>query len=163
MWFVWAPASPAQAYEDLTSLDAEFSYAHAFADEAPRHGAALGLGASLGLDEVLSVRGQFAWALHPDTAGNLSVLLLSAELLYLIDVLEIVPYFGAGVDGLGTWAAGESIQADFGVHPVLGFDWLLSREFALGIQLRPVFVLTQLDAWPVYFKAGVSVSYFFEL
>lgn len=163
LWAVWSPCAPARAYEDQASLDAEVSYAHAVSDDAPSHGVALGLGASLGLDDVLSLRGQLAWALHPSGNSSRSVFLVSAELLYLVDIVELVPYFGVGIDGIGGWVEGESVSTDLGLHPILGVDWLLSREFALGVQLRSIFLLTALDTDPIYFKAGVSASYFLDL
>src|SRR5262245_59095901 len=58
VWLVWVGALPARAYEDQTSLDAELSYGHAVSDTTPPNGVALGLGASLGLSNVFSVRGQ---------------------------------------------------------------------------------------------------------
>ena len=163
LWLVWAGAGPARAYEDLASLDAELSYGHAVSEATPPNGVALGLGASLGLSDVFSLRGQLTWALHPGEPQTTSLLFLSAELLCLIDVLEVVPYFGVGVDGIGSFASGRELGGDFGVHLVLGFDWLLSREIALGVALRPVFLLTGLDEEPVYFKAGATFSYLFDL
>ncbi|HKP55567.1 MAG TPA: hypothetical protein VJV78_02540 [Polyangiales bacterium] len=162
VWLVWVGALPARAYEDQTSLDAELSYGHAVSDAMPPNGMALGLGASLGLSNVFSVRGQLTCALHPGEPRFTTLLLASAELLYLIDVFEIVPYFGLGVDGVGTLASGRDFGADLGLHPVLGFDWLLSREVALGVAIRPVFLMTALDDDPLYFKAGVTFSYLFE-
>lgn len=158
-----AAAAPAHAYEDQASFDAELSYVHAFADSGSREGVALGLGASLGLSNVLTLRGQLVWALHPSDAPVVSVFLATAELVYVVDVFDIVPYFGAGIDGIGSVQSGRDFQPDFGVHPIIGADWIVSREFALGLQVRPVFVLTALDAVPLYFKVGVSLSYLFDL
>ena len=163
LWLVWAGVAPARAYEDQASLDAELSYGHAISEATPPNGVALGLGGSLGLSDVFSVRAQLTWALHPGEPQFTSLLFASAELLYLIDVLEIVPYFGFGLDGIGSIAAGSDFGANFGVHPVLGFDWLLSRELTLGVALRSIFLLTGLSEDPVYFKAGATISYLFEL
>ena len=66
-----------------------------------------------------------------------------------------------GIDGIGLW--GDSFGADLGVHPVLGFDWLVSREWTVGMQLRSVFLLTALESEPVYFKVGVTASYLIDL
>jgi len=159
--WVWAWAAPASAYEDQASIDAELAYAHAVSDTAPAHGVGLGLGASFGLNNVLTVRGQFGWALHPSERRTVSVLTVAAEVLYVVDVLEIVPYFGAGIDALGRLDG--SFDADFGIHPVIGFDWLLSREWTLGVQLRSIFLVTAFDTDPVYFKAGASASYVIDL
>ena len=161
VWWISAWAWPAHAYEDQASLDAELGYGHAVSDAVPPHGVALGVGASLGLNDLFTARGQFTWALHPSERRVLSALLLSAEILYLVDVLEIVPYFGAGIDGIAT--LGDSLGTDLGVHPVLGFDWLVSRELTLGMQVRSIFLLTAWSRDPVYFKAGVTASYLIDL
>jgi hypothetical protein len=158
---VWAWAAPAFAYEDQASIDAALAYGHAVSDETPAHGVGLGLGASLGLNNVFTLRGRFAWALHPGEQRTSSVLSLSAEVLYLVDVLEIVPYFGAGIDGLGR--LDDSFSADLGIHPIVGFDWLLSREWTLGMLVRSIFLLTALDTHPVYLELGVSASYVIDL
>ena len=160
---MWASALPARAYEDQASFEAELSYGHAVSDTTPPHGAALGLGASLGLSNLFSARGQLSWALHPDDPDLTSLVFVSAELLYIVDILEVVPYFGLGIDGIGRFASGSAFALDFGAHPVLGFDYLASREVALGLAFRPVFMLSALDTDPVYFKVGATFSYLFEL
>jgi hypothetical protein len=159
----WAASAPAQAYEDQASIDAEIAYVHAFAKgSGATNGVAVAAGASLGLSNVLTVRGQLMWAFHPSDAASFSVAWLSADLVYVIDVLEIVPYFGAGLDGAATFQSGRDSELEFGVHPVIGFDYLLSRKLALGIQVKPVFVLTALDTMPVYLQAGVTLSYLLD-
>lgn len=158
-----AAAVPAQAYEDQASVDAELAYTHAFTrSHTAENGVAVGAGASLGLSNTLTLRGQLMWAFHPSEGPLTSVAWLSADLVYVIDVLEVVPYFGLGVDGVGAIQKGQDFQAEFGVHPVIGLDYLLSRDLALGLQVKPVFVLTALDVWPVYLQAGVTLSYLFD-
>jgi hypothetical protein len=155
-------ATTAQAYEDQASIDAELAYVHAFADSsAARNGFAIGAGASFGLSNVLTVRGQLMWAFHPSDNQSVSIAWLSADLVYVIDVLEIVPYFGAGLDGAGLMT-GSDFAAQFGIHPVIGFDYLLSRALTVGVQVKPVFVLTALDTLPVYLQAGITLSYLFD-
>jgi hypothetical protein len=167
VWWMWVTAQPAQAYEDQASIDAELHYGHAVSDTEPAHGAGIGLGASLGLDNVLTFRGQLSWSLHPHRPDALSVFILTGELLYVVDVLEIVPYFGVGLDGVimanRIDRDGAATRADFGVHPVLGVDWLLSRELAVGLQIRSVLLLTALDRDPLYLKAGATLSYLLDL
>jgi hypothetical protein len=162
---VAASAAPALAYEDQVSIDAELAYVHGFAKNSQargQNGIAVAAGASYGLSNVLTLRGQFMWAFHPSEGPLRSIAWLSADLVYVIDVLEIVPYFGAGVDGAGLIASGADFEAEFGVHPVIGFDYLLSRALAIGVQVKPVFVLTSLDDMPVYLQAGITLSYLLD-
>jgi len=102
------------------------------------------------------------WAFHPSDDPLVSVAWASAELVYVIDVLEIVPYFGAGADFAVAVRSGAKAEANAGVHPVIGFDYLVSRRLALGMQARPVFLLTALDTTPVYLQVGVTLSYLFD-
>jgi hypothetical protein len=160
---VWAAATPALAYEDQASVDAEVAYVHAFSKEfSPRNGVAVGAGAGLGLNNVLSLRGQFMWAFHPSDDPLVSIAWVSAELVYLIDVLEVVPYFGAGADVSAFVRSGADVELNAGLHPVFGFDYLVSRELTLGMQVRPVFLLTAIDTLPVYLQLGLTLSYLFD-
>jgi hypothetical protein len=156
--------APARAYEDQLSLGVSLGYAHAVSDAAsasPPHGALAALDTTLGLDDIWTLRAQFGFGWHPAPAP-MSVFLASTELLYMVDVLEIVPYFGAGVDGLGRLRS-AALEIELGVHPVLGLDWLPQRELVLGIALRPVFLVSALDHDPVYLTISASASLLFDL
>lgn len=158
-----AAAAPAQAYEDQASFDAELAYTRAFQTGfEDGQGVGIGAGASLGLSNTLTLRGQLMWAFHPSADRSASLLLLSADLVYVIDVLEVVPYVGFGVDSAALIQKSADVAVELGVHPVLGVDYLLSREVALGLQVKPVIVLTALESWPVYLQAGVTFSYLFD-
>jgi hypothetical protein len=136
-------------------------YANLVSDVLPSHGVVLSAEASMGLDDIWTVRAGLALAQHPANAP-VSVMLASAELLYLIDVFELVPYFGAGVDGIGTLHAG-ALGTDLGVHPVLGLDWLPSRDLVFGLAVRPIVLVSALDQAPVYFTFALTASMLFDL
>ncbi|HEX2675937.1 MAG TPA: hypothetical protein VHM19_04840 [Polyangiales bacterium] len=157
----WLLAPAAYAYEDQASLGVQLGYAHAVFDAAPRNGAVVGAEASLGLSDIWTVRGGFSYGFHPDD-HPLSMFVASAELLYLVDVFELVPYFGAGIDGLGA-LRNSNLGLDFGVHPVLGLDWLPERNLVFGLEARPVFLLSALDHDPVYLTLALSGSLLFDL
>lgn len=102
------------------------------------------------------------WAFHPSDAPLVSIAWVSAELVYLVDVFEVVPYFGAGADFAALVRSGADAELDAGVHPVIGFDYLVSRELTLGMQVRPVFLLTAIETTPVYLQLGLTLSYLFD-
>jgi hypothetical protein len=155
--------APLRAYEDQATLGVDLGYAHATAGTLPHSGAMLGLEASLGLGDIWSVRAVASYSLHPG-ATSLSIVMLGAELLYLVDVLEVVPYFGAGVDALGSWfERSHGLAAELGAHPVVGLDWLVNRDMALGIAARPVFSITAWDRAPIYLTVSVSASLLLDL
>jgi hypothetical protein len=151
-----------RAYEDQLTLGVQLGYAHATESRSAHSGALVGVTASLGLDDIWSVRALLSYSWHPGTP-SLSVGLLGGELLYLVDILEIVPYFGAGIDALGSWTGDRGLSAELGVHPVLGLDWLPSRGFSLGVEARPVFLVTSWSRQPIYLSAGITAALLFDL
>ncbi|HEX4354488.1 MAG TPA: hypothetical protein VHZ95_16280, partial [Polyangiales bacterium] len=78
-------------------------------------------------------------------------------------VLELVPYFGAGIDAVGSFAAHASFRSELGVHPVVGLDWLLARDFALGLQGRPIFLITAWDRAPIYLSINLNATWLLDL
>jgi len=159
-------AAPARAYEDKLTVGVEAGYAAVVVEsDLPTHGFALGLASSIGLDDIWSVRAHVAWAYHPGSR-DLHVGILGAEILYLVDIVQLVPFFGAGIDLLGTVFDGTAgIEA--GVHIVLGLEYLLSRDALVAFEVRPHFLPLaivedgRLD--PIYITAGVRGSLLFDI
>ena len=85
--------SQVRAYEDQLSFGIGAGYAYATRAGASHHGAYFQLEASLGVSPTWSVRGVLAYAEHP-ASPRWSQGLLGIEALYLVDVLELVPYAG---------------------------------------------------------------------
>jgi hypothetical protein len=161
--FLLAVPRTAAAYEDQLTLGVDTGYALA-AMNGPSHGVAVGLNSSVGLGDMFSLRGRLGYAHHPHGEG-MHVAAAGAEVIYLIDVLEWVPYFGLGVDGFAFIQGGDH-RFDLGFHAVVGIEWLASRDWLIGLDLRP-FVLplafgdAPLD--PVYFTATLRFSFIFDL
>lgn len=153
-------AGPARAYEDQLTLGFGAGYAHAAASSLPRNGVLFDVSASTGLGPVWSLRGRASYAVHP-AARPLHVTLLDAEVLYLIDVLEIVPYFGVGAGATGRVRDGV-LGVDATVHAVIGLDYLLSRALTLELDARPYLLMTELDGAPVYFGVTAGVVWMFD-
>ena len=156
-----APA-PVLAYEDQLTLGVGLGYAYASPSEGPHHGAALALDSSLGLSASWSVRAWLGASMHPG-ARSLKQGALGAEVYYLLDLLELVPYVGAGVDLQSRWQEQAPTRLNLGVHPVLGIDWLLTREWILGLSSRAIFNVTDWDRAPLYVTVLVTGSWVVEL
>lgn len=135
-------------------------YAAAPSRFVPNHGALLDVAASLGLGPELSVRGRASYAFHPEHEP-MHLGLVAGELLYLVDVLEVVPYAGLGLGGLGRSRAGHG-DLDAAVHAVFGADYLVSREVALGLDFRTHLVFTDLDRAPWLFALTASAIFLFD-
>lgn len=162
MWQLTA-AAPASAYEDQLTLGAGLGYAYASAGAQPHHGLDLQVEGSLGLDESWTVRALLTFGVHPGTS-SVSRLNLGGELLYLFDLFEFVPYLGVGLDALGTIPLdGGVARGNIGVHPALGMDWLISREWLVGFCVRPIFVLNDWKREQLYFTALVNASWVLDL
>ena len=156
-------AAPVRAYEDQLSLGVGAGYAYLAHSDGPRHGIAIDLEASLGLAAAWSVRAALGYSLHPGSRAS-SRLGLGGELVYVIDVLELVPSLGLGVDAVaGRSHEQQALRVDFGVHPVLGIDWLVRRELMLGLSARPVFVLTDWAHHPLYLSVTLTLSWLLDL
>ncbi len=95
------------------------------------------------------------YAYHPEPLHRFVGAL---ELVYLVDVFEVVPFVGLGVGGFVTANAGV-VTGDFAGHLVVGLDVLLSREATLGIAVRPALVLTTIETAPVWLEAGVRLQW----
>jgi hypothetical protein len=155
-----AVAAPARAYEDQLTVGAGAGYAYAASSALPRSGVIFDLSASAGLGPAWSVRARASYALHPDDQP-LHAMLLGGDLLYLIDVVELVPYFGAGASGVGR-AYRDEFELDAAAQLVVGLDYLISRELTFELEARPYLLLTELDRDPFYGAVSASVVFMFD-
>jgi hypothetical protein len=137
-------ATPAMAYEDRIDLGVEAGYAARLA--APEHGFVAGLDVGFGLGDAWTLRLDAAYGFHPDTLHRVRG---AAELLYVVDILQVVPYAGLGVGALVSVPPTDA-RADLEVHAVLGLDVLVDREVVIGIAIRPVLVPTWFEADPFH-------------
>lgn len=158
-----APASAA-AYDRQIAVGVTAGWGLAPALEMfPNHGPTAGLSASLGFDDTWGVAVYGGWAVHPPIDGGetFHVGLFGAEALYYIDILEVVPFFGVGVDAL-TQFDGTSWGVDFAAHLRASVDYLLSREVTIGLDIRPYILFTNLDLDPIYLTFQARVSFLFD-
>ncbi len=157
--------SEAHAYEDQVTVGVEAGYGVVLANDAlPAHGFDLGVVVDIGVGDAWSIRPRLAYVLHPARTTNLHIGIAGVEVVYLLDILEIVPFFGLGVDGIATIRDG-AFGADIGLHAVLGIDWLPNRDWAFGIAVRPYvlpFSLAANGIDPVYLSVTVRASLVFD-
>lgn len=159
-----AQAAPAKAYEDQATLFLDLGYAAVLANpDLPTSGVQLGLGGSIGLTDAWTVRARGSYGLHP-ASTSLHVATLGAEVYYVLDILKFVPFFGLGLDGVATIFDG-GFGLDLGLHAVVGLDWLVSREWVVGLDIRPYvlpFSLASSGVDPVYLTVDLRVSFVFD-
>ncbi|MCA9536984.1 MAG: hypothetical protein KC593_25045 [Myxococcales bacterium] len=123
----------ARAYEEQIALNVDAGYVYA-QHGVPTHGVGVGVGAGIGLGDMFTLVLRGGYAGHP---GELPAHVLSAtaELIYIVDILTWVPFFGAGVDGHLILRDGNA-RGNVEFHGVLGLDYLHSRTLAFGLDVR---------------------------
>jgi len=157
-------AREAHAYEDQATLSLDVGYAAVLANpDLPPHGAMVGLSGTWGLSDAFSIGARLAYAAHPGDP-LLHVGIAGVEVVYLLDIVTVVPFFGLGTDAILTAADGGA-GVDWGLHAVLGLDWLVSREWIVGVDIRPyVLPLSLADNGvdPVYLSVSLRASMVFD-
>lgn len=154
--------SVGHAYDRQVTLDAAFGWGLAPALDAPNHGPGGGIGASIGFDDLWGLGVYAHWFGHPPFNGGAAIHIgaVGIEALYFLDILQLVPFFGAGIDVLPTYdEAAPGLAADFAVHLRASLDYLVSRELIVGIDIRPYILLTALSVDPVYISFLARVSW----
>ena len=150
--------SVASAYEDKVVLTVDLGYAAALAnDDLPTHAFSGGIGVDIGIRDAWAIRIRAAQSYHP-SSEPLHVTIAGVEAVYLLDILEFVPFFGVGVDGIATVYDGD-FGMDLGLHIVAGGDWLLARKWLLGLDVRAYFLpfsLADTGVDPVYLSASLE-------
>jgi hypothetical protein len=131
----------AHAYEEQASLDTALGYALVVDDDVSAQGASAELGASVGLSDTYVARATLGYAgLRESTDAGRSVQHLGrlrVEALYLLDVLKVVPFFGLGASLTNNpHDSGPLLPVRIGGQLVFGFDYLASRSWTLGLDVR---------------------------
>lgn len=166
VFLVAASSAPARAYEDQVTVGLEAGYGVVLANDAlPAHGIDVGVVVDIGLSDAWSIRPRLAYVGHPARSGGaLHVGFAGVEVVYLLDILEWVPFFGLGLDGIATIRNGE-FGADIAAHAVLGIDWLPNRDWAFGLAVRPYVLPLSLatnGVDPVYLSVTLRASLVFD-
>lgn len=161
----WAIPARVAAYEDQVGIAIDATYGRVVPNARRPDGLLLGVTGSLGLDDAWTARLRLGYGAHLPTDANGETLqagLASAELLYLVDILEWVPYFGIGADVI-TFHDSNSFALESGGHFSLGLDWLPTREWVFGADLRAITLLSLLDQQPFYFAFTLSAGWLLPL
>lgn len=157
-----AAPSTAHAYDRQLTLDVAAGWGLAPVLEAPNNGPGGGIGASIGFDDAWGLGVYTGWFVHPPFNGGDAVHLgvFGVEGLYYLDILQVVPFFGLGVDVLPTYdQAADQWGAEFAAHVRASLDYLVSREVIVGIDIRPYVLFTSLSLDPVYITFLARFSY----
>ncbi|HEX6243810.1 MAG TPA: hypothetical protein VFZ61_23005 [Polyangiales bacterium] len=170
-----AIAGGARAYEEQLGLELAVGYANLGYNETlsskglttqtilPANLAALDVGVSVGLGEWAVLRGALGYgALLEDPLKTRQVGRFRLEAAYLIDIVQWVPFLGLGG---GLWlvqdpGAGVDPRADG--HIVFGIDYLATRAWTVGLDVRTGFLWGDGRAFNVT-EGQLRLSRMFEL
>ena len=158
-------ANQAAAYEDQILVGLDAGYALVMVDnDLPRHAPQFGLTVNLGLNDAWSIAARVGHALHigdPLLHATSGV----AEAVYTLDILQWVPFFGVGT-GVILTARDGAIGLDWSLHALIGLDFLATREWIVGVDVRihalPL-ALPTTGVAPAYLTLGLRVSRAFEI
>jgi hypothetical protein len=126
----------ALAYADQAELSLSAGYLGAIeASPFSTAGAALDLGFGLGLNDMFMARAALGYGVSIADGNVLSLGRTSAEVLYMVDVLQVVPFFGLGI---GAWLFDDDTGLAIAPHGfgTLGIDYLASRTWLFGLDVR---------------------------
>ncbi|MDB4975777.1 MAG: hypothetical protein JWN48_4118 [Myxococcaceae bacterium] len=139
-------SAAARAYEEQVSVDLSVGATLLANPDLPTvAGPQLELGAGVGLGDAIVLRGTAGWAEllgqgrgddRREATGRLRV-----EAIYLLDVLQVVPFFGLGATVMTAVDSPTRVPLRPGGHLVLGVDYLLSRRWICGVDVRTALLL----------------------
>lgn len=148
------------AYEDRASLGLEAGYGVVASDAPlPNHGFVAGFAAGFGLSDTWELRIDAAYSVHPDTLHRVRG---AVEILYVIDILSVVPYVGLGAGTLISVLDG-AVRPDFEGHAVVGFDVLIDRDWVVGLAVRPILLPTSIETDPFYLTITARAAVLVDL
>lgn len=153
--------SRAQAYDDQASLDLAVGYLR-ISDNAAlaANGGEVTVGGGYGLGDMFVLRGSLGYGLQGLSTGRTSVGRARVEFAYLVDVLNVVPFFGLGASAWFFDAVGLEL-APAG-HALAGADLLITREWNAGLDLRFGLLLHATETFNV-FESQLRLSRMFDL
>jgi hypothetical protein len=83
-----------------------------------------------------------------------------AGVIYKLDIVQFVPYFGALVGGyVLNGGSLPAAQVQPGVELAVGADYLLSRKWAVGLAIREHLLFTDMGDYPSYLTVTGRLEY----
>jgi hypothetical protein len=136
--------------------------------ESPQTGIAYGLHYKLALTDQFDFAAELGGAvvdLNPKVSSSSPTdrptMLFNGDVgvLYKLDIVQFVPYFGALVGGYSLVGGSlPSAKVLPGGELAAGADYLLSRRWAVGLAIREHFLFTDLGTYPSYLTVTARVE-----
>lgn len=157
-------AAPAEAFERQWHAGAAFGYA-LLTDPGTYPGFGGRLHLAYGLTDSFNALVELDFATHP--GGKIFAFGGSAGAAYVIDILQWVPYVGLTVGGYDLarttlcGGAGEPACHDgrFAVAVPFGLDYVITREFAIGVAGKYALLIPAAEFPGSYFTAYARAEF----
>ncbi len=159
-------APEARAGEEELVVAPSLAYSVIRAGDSNRHGGAAYLDVDYGLTDSWALRGTGHWAGHyvgggngGDNEGLLSVGGLGFGVLYTFDVLKVVPFASLTAGAVALGGAGQGLRWDAVIAVGLGLDYLVSRSFSVGFEMRYQLLVPDVTRYPLFLTIGIRLAW----
>ena len=145
--------------EWMISLLPHYSVIRAY--KRTRHGGGLAFSSEYGLADSWHLKAAVSYAAHAvtgDDPGVLSLGMLSVTVVYLIDIVRVVPSIHLGVDAAILGGKSTDTEVEAGFHAGLGVDYLLDRYWSIGIESTYHLFVPDVKDIPAYVRVGFRFS-----
>lgn len=153
----------ARAGEQEWVVAPSVGYAVLRSDGHDRHGGILYLDVDYGLTDSWSLRGNGHYsphAVHDPETGVLHAGGFGFGVLYTVDVLKVVPYLALTVGPVITDGTGEDkLRVNGQAQAGIGLDYLVSRDFSVGLELRAHVVFPDIKRFPLFLGVAVRLAW----
>jgi hypothetical protein len=131
------------------------------AETLGRLGPEISVGGAIGLSDLFLLRAQLGYLPLFDAGEVQQVGRARVEAAYLLDVLKLVPFFGLGAS-LWLYRDGDPVVVRPGGHLLVGLDYLWTRTWTVGVDVRIGLVLDSGQAASAT-EGQLRISRMFEL
>jgi hypothetical protein len=125
------------------------------------YGGGAGLALEYGMTDSWTARMNADYAGHVVTSpelGLLSVARLGGGVVYMLDVLRVIPYLHLGLDVAAIGGKGVDWDAYLGIQVGGGVDYLLSREWSIGLEVGYEVFVPESANLPAFVRLGFRLS-----
>ncbi len=155
-------APQARAGEEELVVSPSLGYSVIKAGDSYGHGGAVYLDVDYGLTDSWALRGMGHYSGHyvaGHEGGLLSVGGLGFGALYTFDVLKLVPYASLTAGAVALGGAGQGLRWNAEIAIGVGMDYLVSRAFSVGFEVRYQLLLPDIKRYPFFLGVGIRLSW----
>jgi opacity protein-like surface antigen len=131
------------------------------ANDHTYYGGGIGVALEYGLTDSWTARAAASYSGHAvlsPKAGLLSTARTGGHIIYMIDVLRVIPYLQAGLNVALIGGRGVRWGAYLGIEAGAGVDYMLSRKWSLGVEVGYNVFYPDTKKFPALLNLGFRIS-----